>query len=93
LLILFVNRLLYNNIYALIQCRLSRTLTRDSQQLRIQTSTRRTLDEIDIEDSNNLNERSNEQDTEVLFGREGRDMSVTVIGALLWPSISSIVGR
>lgn len=65
-----------------------------SQQLRLQTS-RRTLDEIDIiEDSNNnINERSNEQDSEVLFGREGRDMSVTVIGALLWPSISSIVGR
>lgn len=70
-------RLLYNNIYALIQRRLSRI----SQQRR------RTLDGIDI------NERSNEQDDQVLFGREGRDMSVTVIGALLWPTISSIVGR
>lgn len=77
-------RLLYNNIYAIIQRRLSRTLLmrNDTQQQRL----RRTLD-ID-----NLNERSNEQDTEVLFGREGRDMSVTVIEALLWPSISSIIG-
>lgn len=54
----------------------------DTQQQRI----RRPLD-VD-----NVNERSNEQDTEVLFGREGRDMSVTVIEALLWPSISSIIG-
>ncbi|CAO3635550.1 unnamed protein product [Mucor hiemalis] len=77
-------RLLYNNIYAIIQRRLSRTLLmrNDTQQQRI----RRPLD-VD-----NLNERSNEQDTEVLFGREGRDMSVTVIEALLWPSISSIIG-
>lgn len=56
-----------------------------------------TLDEIDIiEDTsrdNTNNERSDEQDTEVLFGREGRDMSVSVIGALLWPTIASIVGR
>jgi hypothetical protein len=41
----------------------------------------------------NPDERGIDQDTEVLFGREGRDMSVTVIGALLWPTISSIVGR
>jgi hypothetical protein len=71
-----------------------------SSQNRLQTATtaRRTLDEIDrIEDNNennaDINDRSDEQDTEVLFGREGRDMSVTVIGALLWPTISSIVGR
>ena len=51
---------------------------------------RTTMDEIDIEDNAG---RGADQDTEVLFGREGRDMSVTVIGALLWPTISSIVGR
>lgn len=49
------------------------------------------------EDMNALDEYTDErgiyQDTEVLFGREGRDMSVAMIGALLWPTISSIVGR
>jgi hypothetical protein len=90
-----VNRLLYNNIHALLQRRLSRSLIRhnipnhinNTERPRIQRR-RTTLDDMD-----GINERGIDQDTEVLFGREGRDMSVTVIGALLWPTISSIVGR
>ncbi|GAA5813133.1 hypothetical protein MFLAVUS_006602 [Mucor flavus] len=38
------------------------------------------------------NQRVEEQENELLLGRERRDMGVTVIGALLWPSISSVVG-
>lgn len=70
-------RLFYSNIYALVQRRL----------LRISQQRRRVLDGADI------HERSNEQDNQMILGREDRDMSVTVIGALLWPTISSIVGR
>lgn len=92
-------RLLYNNIYSLLQKRVSQSLIRNnnnssnnSNEVHRPSQPRRrtTMDEIDIEDNT---DRSTDQDTEVLFGREGRDMSVTVIGALLWPTISSIVGR
>ncbi|KAL7315259.1 hypothetical protein PS15m_006731 [Mucor circinelloides] len=90
-------RLLYNNIYSLLQKRVSRSLIRTSSNSANSNETHRpslprrrtTTEEIDIEDNT---DRGADQDTEVLFGREGRDMSVTVIGALLWPTISSIVG-
>lgn len=65
-------RLLYNNIYALIQLRLS--LQRRNEVAAVN------------------NQRVEEQENELLLGRERRDMGVTVIGALLWPSISSVVG-
>ncbi|KAG2231159.1 hypothetical protein BDF21DRAFT_359514 [Thamnidium elegans] len=65
-------RLLYNNIYALIQLRLS--LQRRNEVATVN------------------NQRVDERESEFLFGREGRDMGVTVIGALLWPSIGSVVG-
>lgn len=63
---------MYNNIYALIQLRLS--LQRRNEAATVN------------------NQRVEEQENELLFGREGRDVGVTVIGALLWPSISSVVG-
>ncbi|KAI8645036.1 hypothetical protein BD408DRAFT_97382 [Parasitella parasitica] len=96
-------RLFYNNIYSLLQKRVSRSLIRNNnnnnsinnvntnENHRPSQPRRRTaVDEIDIEDNT---DRSADQDTEVLFGREGRDMSVTVIGALLWPTISSILSE
>ncbi|CEP20117.1 hypothetical protein [Parasitella parasitica] len=91
-------RLLYNNIYSLLQKRVSQLLIRNNSSInsvnanenhRPSQSRRTRMGEIDIEDNT---DRRADQDTEVLFGREGRDMSVTVIGALLWPTISSIIG-
>lgn len=33
------------------------------------------------------------QDADVLYGRTDRDLNVTIMGALLWPTISSFVGK
>ncbi|KAI8062588.1 hypothetical protein BC940DRAFT_118164 [Gongronella butleri] len=33
------------------------------------------------------------QDIDILFGRDGRDLNVTIMSALLWPTISSLVGK
>jgi hypothetical protein len=38
-----------------------------------------------------LDQSLNEGD-EIVLGREGRDISATILGALLWPTMSGIVG-
>lgn len=74
---LIVCRLLYNSIYRLIQRRLSRAIQYSNNRRTLVTE-----DEIN---------RGVNQDVEIMFGR--RDANSNVVGALLWPTISSIVGR
>ncbi|KAI8079115.1 uncharacterized protein B0P05DRAFT_542438 [Gilbertella persicaria] len=80
-------RLLYNNLYSFVQKRLSKRLVRSQDLPRRRNQVIEDMDSIEDNQARDV-----DQDTDILFNREGRDMSVTVIGALLWPTISSIVG-
>jgi hypothetical protein len=34
-----------------------------------------------------------EPEPDMLIGRDGRDVGITVVGALLWPAIGNMIGR
>ncbi|KAI8347677.1 hypothetical protein BD560DRAFT_411011 [Blakeslea trispora] len=82
-------RLLYNNIYTICQRKLLNQLIRSQQRERNDNSTLEDMEGVEGYDA----DREAYQDADILFNREGRNMSVTVIGALLWPTIGSIIGR
>ncbi|OBZ86385.1 E3 ubiquitin-protein ligase MARCH5 [Choanephora cucurbitarum] len=83
-------RLLYNNIYLVFQRKLLNQLIRSQQRER--SDHNNALEEVEITEGADSDREAN-QDADILFNREGRNMSVIVIGALLWPTIGSIMGR
>lgn len=119
--LMFLYRLLYNNLYLLAQHHLSRKLlhlrnrqtspqrrTQQQQQPAAGTDPsaafRQVLEQngVDIladpvwegrRQHQREEETRQEQENALMEVREASDLGVTVIGALLWPTISSIVGR
>ncbi|GAB5588611.1 hypothetical protein Unana1_03511 [Umbelopsis nana] len=91
-------RLLYNNIYSIARQYLSRKLVRarhGSRPLEL-TNGRTATGAIgaarrrsSVDDVQNQAE-DGEQD--MLVGRDSRDVGITVVGALLWPAIGSMIG-
>jgi hypothetical protein len=90
-------RLLYNNIFSIARQYLSRKLVRSRNGSRA-----RTLEQIHGRPrrrSSFESEEENGQDPyddiepDMLIGRDTRDVGITVVGALLWPAIGSMIGR
>ncbi|KAG0165996.1 hypothetical protein DFQ30_007730, partial [Apophysomyces sp. BC1015] len=92
-------RILYNNLYALAQRQLSRKLLfRGSSQRRSSVTAlvqeQQFAQQLGGENLQHIPEQPGPiRDTELLNSGEDSDLGVTVIGALLWPTISSLVGR
>ncbi|KAF7725830.1 hypothetical protein EC973_009254 [Apophysomyces ossiformis] len=94
-------RLLYNNLYSLIQRYLSRRLlASDRHQNNIpslqqgtasQNQVERDTTQAEADDTEpGRQDNTRRRDMDVLHG--GHHLGISVIGALLWPTISSIIG-
>jgi hypothetical protein len=90
-------RLLYNNIFSIARQYLSRKLIRSRNGSRARTleqihgrPRRRNSFETDEESGQ---DPYDDIEPDMLIGRDTRDVGITVVGALLWPAIGSMVGR
>ncbi|ORZ01132.1 hypothetical protein BCR43DRAFT_486429 [Syncephalastrum racemosum] len=99
-------RLLYNNLYLLTQHHLTRKLVRyqrpEQRQPRVEgrpqprhrtTEERLRADILGEDDGQNEDQRVEREVGGLMGGSRGRqDLGVTIMGALLWPTVSSMVG-
>lgn len=102
-----VIRLLYNNLYLLTQHHLTRKLVRYQRPEQRQphgegrpqprhrtTEERLRADILGEDDGQNEDQRVEREVGGLMGGSRGRqDLGVTIMGALLWPTVSSMVGR
>ncbi|KAG2172553.1 hypothetical protein INT44_002568 [Umbelopsis vinacea] len=88
-------RLLYNNIFSIARQYLSRKLVRSRDGSRARTLEQihgrpRRRNSFDSEESGQ--DPYDDIEPDMLIGRDTRDVGITVVGALLWPAIGSMVG-
>jgi hypothetical protein len=87
-------RLLYNNIFSIARQYLSRKLVRarnGSRRLEQIHGRPRRRSSFELEE--NGQDIIEDVEPDMLVGRDTRDVGITVVGALLWPAIGSMIGR
>ncbi|KAI8097572.1 uncharacterized protein BX664DRAFT_326713 [Halteromyces radiatus] len=99
-------RLVYFTFYSMVRHHLSQKLSIQPPTSRTRSrytrfslyhyTNQEIMDQRDQSSStttNNLPPNRDSQDADLLYGRSHRDLNVTIMGALLWPTISGFIGN